>query len=116
VGSESSLRHKLKEELNLLLRRGRDDRIGTFDPLAIPLNSQSGVLSGYKLESVARRINPRRPQVRSEFFPLDKTCAKKFISRTRHIKFPQTLYQRRAFTTKVEASRAFAADAVSYGI
>src|SRR5437879_8586847 len=87
-GSESSLRHKLKEELNFLLRRGRDDRIGTFDPLAIFLNSQSGVLSGYKLESVAW-INPHRSLVRSEFFPLDKTCAKKFVFRTHHIKFTQ---------------------------
>src|ERR1700704_58953 len=87
-GSESSLRHKLKEELNLLLRRGRDDRIGALDPLAIFLNSQSGVLSGCKLE-IATRINPHHPQVRAEFFPLDKTCAKKSVFRTRHIQFPQ---------------------------
>src|ERR1700736_6439538 len=87
-GSESSFRHELKEELNLLLRRGRDDRIGTLNPLAIFLNAQSGVLSGYKLE-IAARINPRHPQVRGKFFPVDKTCAKKFVFRTRHIKFPQ---------------------------
>src|SRR5882762_7751168 len=86
-GSESSFRHKLKEELNLLLRRGRDDRIGALDPRAIFLNSQSGVLSGDKLE-IAARINPRHPQVRREFFPLDKTRAKKFVFQTRHSKIP----------------------------
>src|SRR6266853_4917114 len=86
-GSESSFRHELKEKLELLLRRGRDDRIGALDPPAILLHSPSGVLSGYKLE-IAARINPCHPQIRREFFPLDKTRAKKFVFRTRHIKFP----------------------------
>src|SRR5258707_14472547 len=86
-GSESSCRHKLKEELKLLLRWGRDDRIGALDPLAIFLHSQSSVLSGYKLE-IAARINPRHPQIGGEFVPLEKTRAKKFVFRTRHIKFP----------------------------
>src|SRR6267378_5101616 len=81
-GSESSFRHKLKEELNLLLRRGRDDRIRALDALAIFLNSQSGVLSGYKLE-IGARINPRHPQVRGEFFPLDKANSSRLIRRAR---------------------------------
>src|SRR5579863_7783829 len=85
--SERALGNQFEKKLYLGFRRRRNNRIRTFNALAVLLHPQRGVLSGDEVERAAR-LNAKHPEVSGEVHTLGHSRLEKLVIGSRHVKKP----------------------------